>query len=159
MPSGQYLRTNYRRTGGELDVISLGKGFTLGSDWGGAGTNIGPIVFGSWSGNFTGTEGSAVLSIEAYSALASFYGCDKIGDGSGYRIFPFIIQRKLDTIQCCSDRSMPLYFCSLTASAGASQMLIWIGASDGSVLDGTTSAAGGPSAAFVWIGLVVSAPT
>lgn len=155
---GQYLRTNYRVTGGLLDAVALGQGFIKGSWGAGAGIdNIGPIIMGSWGpGNFPGTETSCVISIMGGSAVASFCGCDKCGDGSGYKVFPFFIRSK--TRNPVMSVSAPVLFASLSTCAGASQFFVWAGGSTVSVLGGCTSGDGGPSAAFFWIGLVVSTP-
>jgi len=154
MPRGQYLRTNYRRTGGELDAIALGKGLVLGSAGGsgvggqGGGCKMAPFVMGSWSGTAT----SNTISIVAGSALASFYGCDKVGEGSGYRIMPFFVQSKVATETGASCQSQFLFIASLSASVGASQFFIYLGGSDTSMLTSDWSAH------FYWVGLVVSAP-
>jgi hypothetical protein len=150
---GQYLRTNYRITGGKLDAIALGEGFIKGSWAAGAGVNIGPIVMGSYSGT-AATYGSTtgVISIEAGSALASFYGCDKVGDGSGYRIYPFIIQQRAELANSLAGLNLGILKGSLSTSVGASQMLIWLGGSVYSTYGCDWSAH------FNWVGLVVSTP-
>ena len=165
MPQGQYLRTNYRRTGGELDVISLGKGIVLGSAGGsgvggqGGGCKMAPFVMGSYSGNFPGitisTVGSNAIKINAGSALASFYGCDKVGEGSGYGVYPFWVRPKLTQGLAQSGTGNIHWYASLTTSTGCSDFFIYYRLSD-TIGFGTESA--GQSACFVWAGLVISAP-
>jgi hypothetical protein len=117
-------------------------------------------VIGSFSGNFAGGAGSCVISIEAASAMASFYGCDQ--GVNGYKVFPFWIRPKYRDTQSAliSSISAAIYWASLTTSAGASQFFVWAGGSDQSAFSGTTSAGAeaGLSAAFVYTGLVVSGP-
>jgi hypothetical protein len=148
--AGQYLRTNYRITGGLADAVTLGgAGFVTGSAVGGAGAAIGPLVVGSWSGSCsTYGAGTGVIALEAASVLASFFGCDQ--GVNGYKIFPFYIMSRLNTTG--TSTSNPLLFGSVTTSAGASAMFIWAGGSDVLTYESDWSAH------FNFVGLVVSGP-
>jgi hypothetical protein len=155
--AGQYLRTNYRITGGQVGVALGGAGLTAGSAIGGAGAAIGPIVIGSYSGNAAGVAGagSNCIMIEAASALASFFGCDQ--GVNGYKIYPFYVRPKYRNLAATGQSgSNPIYYGSVSTSAGASQMFFWYGISAQTATSGTASA--GQSFAFVYTGLVVSGP-
>lgn len=91
MARGQYLRTNYRKTGGVVDITGIGGGYPLASATNGAGTTTpyGGFVYvtsfaGSWGGS-TRTF-SNELADSAYGIMSLFYGSGQFD--SGYKFLP-----------------------------------------------------------------------
>ena len=96
--AGQYLRTNYRATGNQIDIDTLGKAIGLASAAGGAGTITpgGGLLFFSASGSFANDAvglaagASGVFANSTYGTLSLFYGSGNFG--SGYLFMPAVVQ-------------------------------------------------------------------
>uniref|UniRef100_A0A6M3K537 Uncharacterized protein n=1 Tax=viral metagenome TaxID=1070528 RepID=A0A6M3K537_9ZZZZ len=95
---GQYLRTNYRATGKELDIDTLGRAIGLASAAAGAGTIRpgGGLLFFSASGSFANDAvglaagASNVFANSTYGTLSLFYGSGNFG--SGHLFYPIYIR-------------------------------------------------------------------
>lgn len=105
MVSGQHLRTNYRRTGGVLDINALGGYMPWASIHGGSGMNpalpYGGFMMVSWHGStMCGGTGSDLgdLCVDGLSGcwvqsaaglMSAFYGSDQAcALGGGYAFMP-----------------------------------------------------------------------
>ena len=162
MATGQFLRTNYRRTGREINIDTLGKAFLLASGHGGAGTLKpgGGIIYTSMSGSFA-DAGASLSNCFAWSTielLQSYYG-DGIY-GSGYRFLPVIVQ-----IQSYSDTSAGVgaggasnaisrFHC---INIGTSDSVFWFSGVQVSATP-TVSAMGSADARIIVFGFIVSGP-
>lgn len=85
--AGEFLRTNYRRTGNRLDITALGRNIIVASAAGGAGTinPRGGLIWCSMSGSFNAT---GQFAQSTYGTLSLFYGSSYFG--SGYLFHPII---------------------------------------------------------------------
>lgn len=81
----KYLRTNYRLTGGIIDIDAIGAGANKGSWLGGTGTKNphGGFIMGSTTGQ------NSIFTVSAYGAMSEYYGSGQFG--SGYKIMPVAV--------------------------------------------------------------------
>lgn len=100
--AGSYLRTNYRKTGGILDIVAIGGGYpytsqaTAGKTAGsGPPHSYGGFIWLSWTGTIiNASDNASVLGISSrwvestYGLMQSYYG-DTVYD-SGYAFLPII---------------------------------------------------------------------
>ena len=92
MATGQYLRTNYRATGKEVDIDALGLAMLSCSRNAGPGTirPCGGLIFMSLSGAFCDVGGGTVMSgafgDSTLGTLSLYYGSGNFG--SGYLFLP-----------------------------------------------------------------------
>ena len=156
---GSYLRTNYRRTGAQLDINAVGGGIAQGSWGGGSGT---PLAYG---GLVMGSFNSAVLSIihpiSAFGAMSAFYGSGLFG--AGYKIFPINVKNASAPNDAVASVQY-IYHWTVTGSIfyvignKMSAYLISVTGLSGPVLGVPSAFASNESAHFVWAGFIVSAP-
>lgn len=138
-----YLRTNYRLTGGQLDIDAIGGGIPAASIFGGAGTldRHGGLIMGSFA-----SEVDTYFDQSAFGAMSDWYGSvfATMLD-SGHRIMPMGAQVRL-LITSVTNQLL------LTGSvAGDSRFRVYIGNSGS--LPTSTSSLG-----LVWWGLIISTP-
>jgi hypothetical protein len=135
MPSGGYLRTNFRRTG-QQQVTAIGGGIPL-TSWIGTGIlgqsgqalrqPYGGFIMGSiinTGGQITGltTYGyslsdaniSAVVAVSAYGAMSAWYGAGVYN--SGYVIMPFAITPK--NLNTSDVKCLNLTWSTMASTAG-----------------------------------------
>lgn len=88
---GTVLRTNYRRTGGTLDILAFGGGYTSASAQSGVGTNLpygGFVYIKSYALCVSNLTGNAVAE-STHGVMSFYYGSAKFPDG--YRFLPLNI--------------------------------------------------------------------
>lgn len=89
MGTGSYLRTNYRKTGGILDITAIGGGIPAGVAQGQSGpTDMygGLVYITSFSGRFnTASAASYCFEESTYGLLSFFYGANSPGSGYLFR--------------------------------------------------------------------------
>ena len=153
------LRTNYRKTGGTVDIVAVGGGVAVGSWGGGAGTTL------PYGGFIMGSFNSAVLSIihpiSAYGAMSEYFGSGLYN--SGYKLFPMIVKNASVPSDAVAS-VIYAYDWSLSASLfwvvgnKMSAYLISVTGLSGPVLGVPSVFASNESAHFVWAGWIVSSP-
>lgn len=85
--TGGYLRTNYRRTGGDLDPTAIGAGILKGSAAGGS--NLEGLYWGGFVANSMSAVNTNFQMAPLTDIIYSYWGG---GYDSGYRIMPIAIQ-------------------------------------------------------------------
>ena len=92
MPSGRYLRTNYRRNIGQVKIDGIGGGIPKASAFGGAGTTD-PYGGFIWlticapvkSAQAGQADGSGCVCVSTHDLMASFYGAGLFTDGYAFQ--------------------------------------------------------------------------
>jgi hypothetical protein len=143
--TGGYLRTNFRREGGN-SMTALANGYANTSYAGGAGLDHavgGGLIFGSSrtvTGSFA-TTGSSHFEISAYGAMSAFFGDGAFTSGYAIKVIGFNIKYANGA---ASTRG-------LFASNSGSMVYVYTA---GSTVLGASSF----SASFEFTGLIISAP-
>ena len=87
---GTVLRTNYKRTGGVLDITAIGGGYAIASAQNGAGTDIpygGFVYVTSYSLAISQANLTAnIMGDSTHGIMSFFYGSDKFPNG--YKFLP-----------------------------------------------------------------------
>jgi len=146
MPAGGYLRTNYRTTGGQIDLTVIGGGKQYGSAAGGAGW----AVMGRFWGGFVANSISGVNSIFSIGPLTDIiYSWCGAGFDSGYKVVPLgILIQRLNSVGATFPVGLNW---SLTDSTGS---IICVYPHQGSISTVESSV----SAAFILAGFICSTP-
>jgi hypothetical protein len=176
MPTGGFLRTNFRRTG-QQQITAIGGGIPQ-TSWVGTGNlaqsgqglnmPFGGFIMGSFanSGEITGgiTYGysistaatSAFVIISAYGAMSAFYGSGLYG--SGYAIMPFAMNQKYANVS--NNLTIVWTFSAFASTAGATYSVdkascFWLFPLGS---NGLLVPSGSVTCAAVWAGWVISSP-
>jgi hypothetical protein len=178
MPTGGFLRTNFRRTG-QQQITAIGGGIpqtswvALGSlAQSGQGLNLpfGGFIMGSFtnSGEITGgiTYGysvsnaniSAQVIISAYGAMSAFYGSGLYG--SGYAIMPFKMNRRGPVTSVANNLTLVWTFSAFASTAGCTYSVdkascFYVFPLGSQTLIAPTASV---TIAAVWAGWVISSP-
>lgn len=114
---GSYLRTNYRSTGGELDIIGIGGGILLASNAGGAGTKR---AFGGFILVSLPVSASAIMDASA-AVTANRSGC--------YTLSTYAL--------------LSLYYGTAEATVGCKAFPLWVAAISSHLSVGSVTVGGG----------------
>lgn len=152
---GSFLRTNYRQTGGEVDMVALGRGILLASAAGGAGTTkpYGGMLVLSMSGSF---NGAGAFTDSTYGTMSLYYGGAAFN--SGYKFMPLIIQTlSIGTVavtDLINGTSAPRFILANVTFNGS----IWLISAIKQSAAGSCTAASQVDARLLVMGFIVSAP-
>lgn len=141
---GRYLRTNYRLTGGLINIDGIGAGAAKGSWLGGNGTRdeYGGFVMGSVTGQ------NSIFTVSAYGAMSAYYGGGMFD--SGYKIMPIAVYN------IHQGSALQQVYATMSFNNSVFALIPVRLSITGTLLDVATGVS--ISAKIVWAGFVVSAP-
>lgn len=145
----KYLRTNYRLTGGVIDIDGIGAGANKGSWLGGTGTMNphGGFVMGSMTGQ------NSIFIVSAYGAMSAYYGDGQFG--SGYKIMPIAVYN------IHQGSALQQVYATMSFNNSAFALIpVRLSLTPGSATSADLNVVTGASvsAKVVWCGFVVSTP-
>lgn len=144
--TGSFLRTNYRQTGRELDLLAIGEGIPKSSYGGGAGfqRGYGGFIMGSFA-----TELVGFYAQSAIGAMSNWLGSVYVTNlDSGWRIAPIGYNLRLLTTSVATDVGNIF----MTYSAAGDSMFRFYPGQSGSFATSSSSVG------LVWWGFIISSP-